>query len=101
MKISHNAVDINQFKELIFSSLPKQGAIEVQNDAPGKEHAWHQHQNDETIVVLKGSLKFYSEEGETICHPGTLISLPSGTRHGSIAQEQGAVYIIAFEFLPL
>lgn len=76
--------------------LPGQGAIEVQRDKPGKEHAWHHHDTDETLVILKGAVRFYWDGGETICGPGSVIALPSGMRHGSVALADGATYLIAF-----
>lgn len=89
-------VDTSDLGPLIHKLLPDQGAIEVQRDVPGKEHAWHSHTTDETLVILEGSVRFYWETGETICGPGSVIALPAGMMHGSVAQEQGAVYLIAF-----
>lgn len=96
LTISQNKVDHTDLAALIFRSLPDQGNIEVQRDVPGKEHVWHTHTTDETIVVLDGALKFYSEEGERLCLPGDVIALPAGTPHGSQALADGAVYVIAF-----
>ncbi|MEM9032130.1 MAG: cupin domain-containing protein, partial [Pseudomonadota bacterium] len=69
---------------------------EVQRDQPGKEHAWHDHETDETLVIIDGSVRFYWEGGEKVCGKGMVISLPAGTRHGSVALDQGATYLIAF-----
>jgi quercetin dioxygenase-like cupin family protein len=80
---------------LIEECLPAQGSIEVQHDERGKEHAWHTHPTDETIVVLSGSLKFYWEGGERVCGPGDVIQLANGTRHGSVALATSR-YIITF-----
>ena len=41
--------NVKDIAGVIFSALPHQGAIEVQRDVPRKEHAWHDHQVDETI----------------------------------------------------
>jgi len=87
--------------DLIFNALPNQGCVEIQRDVPGKEHAWHTHETDETIVVLDGSLRFYWEQGERICFPGDVISLPCGALHGSVALDKGAVYLIAFHAVKL
>ena len=89
-------VDPSNLGPLILQARPIQGCIEVQRDVPGKEHAWHQHKVDETIVVLDGSLKFYWTEGERICVPGDVISLPANSPHGSQALDKGATYLIAF-----
>lgn len=75
--------------------LPEQGSIELQNDEPGKEFPWHQHDCDETLVILEGSVRFYWEGDEAICTPGDVICLPQGMRHGSVALEDGARYAIA------
>lgn len=82
---------------IISKLLPRQGSIEVQHDQPGKEHAWHTHPTDETLVILEGSVRFYHEAGERICQPGDVIHLPAGLRHGSVALDDGAVYLIALE----
>jgi quercetin dioxygenase-like cupin family protein len=97
VKIRKNAADVKNISNLINMCLPKQGAIEVQNDAYGKEHAWHQHDTNETIILLEGSLKFYWHENEVECKAGDVIELPKGVKHGSIALENGAKYIITFE----
>lgn len=95
-RIFSGRVDTSDLRPLIRQLLPDQGAIEVQRDVPGKEHAWHSHKNDETLVILEGRLRFYWDSGEKICEPGTVIALPSGMMHGSVALEEGAVYLIAF-----
>lgn len=81
---------------LLTKTLPDQGSIEVQRDVAGKEHFWHTHDSDETIMVLQGALRFYWDQGEQICGPGDVVSLPAGTRHGSEAKDDGATYLIAF-----
>jgi hypothetical protein len=95
MQIVDNCVSVSALPHEIFSMLPAQGSIELQRDAPGKEHAWHTHPTDETLLILAGSLRFYWEGGERICRPGDAIRLPAGTRHGSVALADGAVYAIA------
>lgn len=89
-------VDTADWQGLIRKMLPDQGAIEVQHDVAGKEHAWHCHETDETLVILEGGVRFYWDQGEQICGPGTVIALPAGMQHGSIALEKGATYLIAF-----
>jgi uncharacterized protein len=85
----------------LLNTLPNQGCIELQHDAPGKEHSWHTHQNDETLIILAGALHFYWEDGARVCTSGDVIEMPAGTRHGSIALEDGAIYAIAFQKLEL
>ena len=101
LTISQGKVNPNDIAALIYKSLPDQGSIEVQRDVPGKEHVWHTHATDETIVVLDGALRFYSEAGERLCLPGDVIALPAGTPHGSEALKDGAVYVIAFNTVAL
>ena len=82
--------------EIVLKCLPEQGCVEIQRDAPGKEHAWHRHDTDETIVVLDGSLQFFWEHGEAVCERGDVIRLPRGTPHGSRATGSAATYLISF-----
>lgn len=97
IEVKHRDISSDNLMQVIEMCLPEQGAIEVQHDQPGKEHPWHSHDTDETIILLSGSLKFYWEGGEIICKSGDVINLPKGERHGSIAMDKGAKYIIAFQ----
>jgi len=96
-RIFSTSVDTSNLRPLIERLLPDQGSIEVQRDVAGKEHAWHSHDTDETLVIIDGTVRFYWDQGEKICTPGTVISLPAGMMHGSIALEGGATYLIAFQ----
>ena len=95
-RIFSTRTDASNLDSLIKKLLPDQGAIEIQRDVPGKEHAWHHHDTDETLVILDGSVRFYWDQGEKICGRGTVISLPAGMMHGSVALNEGATYFIAF-----
>lgn len=99
--VKRKSANITDFATLILKCSPKQGCFEVQTDQGGKEHAWHSHPTDETIVVLEGALKFYWEGGETVCDAGDVIELPKNTRHGSVALGDYARYIITFEHVEL
>lgn len=101
IQVREAKVHLSDIPELINKSLPDQGCIEIQRDAPRKEHVWHTHDVDETIVVLDGSLRFYWQDGERLCLPGDVIALPAGTPHGSVALEKGATYLIAFHAVNL
>jgi len=94
--VHHAKLNPADLSAIVLKSLPEQGCVEVQRDMPGKEHAWHQHGTDETIIVLRGSLRFYWDEGASECGPGDVIILPAGARHGSVALADGATYVIAF-----
>jgi FPC/CPF motif-containing protein YcgG/quercetin dioxygenase-like cupin family protein len=89
-------IDTTQLDRLIARLLPDQGCIEVQRDVAGKEHRWHSHDTDETLVILEGQLRFYWDQGEKVAGPGTVIGLPAGMLHGSVALDGGATYLIAF-----
>jgi mannose-6-phosphate isomerase-like protein (cupin superfamily) len=78
----------------IMALLPAQGCVELQRDAAGKVHYFHTHPEDETLVIIKGSLKFEWDGGERICRPGDTILLPAGTLHQSEALDE-AIYVIA------
>lgn len=79
-------LNLNEYKQKFWKLLQDV----TQND---------RYPNDEIILVLKGGLSFYTSSAEQNCYAGDLVLLPSGTRHGSIALEIGAVYMIAFQFL--
>ena len=100
-RIFSTHIETADWNPLISRMLPDQGCIEVQRDVAGKEHAWHRHTTDETLVILEGKVRFYWDAGEKICGPGTVISLPAGTMHGSVALEGGATYLIAFHQVDL
>ncbi len=96
LRIIRGEADPNDLAGEIERFLPAQGSIEVQRDCPGMEHAWHEHDTDETIVIMKGSIRFYWDDDETLCSEGDVVFLPAGTRHGSTASSEGATYLIAF-----
>lgn len=90
--------------DTIKRALPHQGAVEVQQDQPGKVHDWHTHDTDETLLILEGSLVVQVEDGDAVVQrqyvPTERILLPKGTKHKSVASEEGAIYVIAFRLLP-
>ena len=99
--IHTDAVEPGRVPDFMKACLPRQGCIELQHDAPGKEHAWHEHETDETIIVVEGCLRFYWQGGERICNSGDAVRLPKGVRHGSVALDDGAIYVITFEHVEL
>lgn len=78
--------------------LPEQGSFELQHDQPGKVHDWHHHSLDEELFVIVGDVQLFWADADGLrerhCPPGTWITLPAGTVHGSVAGERGAVYMI-------
>jgi quercetin dioxygenase-like cupin family protein len=101
IRVLTNRVPALELPPTLLNALPQQGCIELQHDAPGKEHPWHTHENDETLIIIAGALHFCWEEGSRICKAGDVIELPAGMRHGSIALDEGATYVIAFRKLGL
>jgi quercetin dioxygenase-like cupin family protein len=95
---SFSEVEVPAIPAEMLTMLPVQGSFELQNDQPGKTHQWHRHSIDEELFVLAGGVTlFWLADGERRsrpCPPGTWITLPAGTRHGSTAGEHGAVYLI-------
>lgn len=98
MTPSFTDVDVPTLPAEILAMLPFQGSMELQHDQPGKTHEWHQHSLGEELFVVAGEVTlFWLADGERhnrLCPPGTWITLPAGTRHGSTAGEQGAIYLI-------
>jgi quercetin dioxygenase-like cupin family protein len=95
-----------QFKTLpapavgdLMELLPEQGSFELQHDQSGKTHNWHFHSLDEELFILTGAalLFWVDQDGgyhQQDCTSGTWITLPAGTRHGSVAGPDGAIYMI-------
>lgn len=100
-RIFSTHVDTTNLRPLLNRLLPDQGAITLQRDVEGKEHMWHRHTTDETLVVLEGAVRFYWDQGQKICGPGTVISLPAGMMRGSVALKGGATYLIAMHTVDL
>lgn len=88
-------VDVAHLRGLLDRVLPDQGAITVQRDVEGKDHAWQRTSCEETVVILDGALRVYWDQGEKICGAGSVISVPAGAMRGSTALKGGATYLIA------
>ncbi|CAM3678834.1 Cupin type-2 domain-containing protein [Bordetella sputigena] len=99
MEIIKGLLGDTELAENLRVLLPKQGCIEVQRDAPGKEHRTHSHPTDETLIIVDGALTVYADGVNYVCRKGDVIDLPAGTVHGSTASSEGAIYLIAFERL--
>lgn len=90
--------------EAVHSLLPPTGSVEVQRDTPGREHPEHEHPTDETLLIIDGDITFWwtdaaGERQEAPAAPGDRLLLPAGVRHGSVAGDQGCLYIIALEHI--
>ncbi len=69
--------------------------VEVQKDAPFKEHPTHTHPEDEVLHILEGQLYFTINETEWICNAGDRLFLPKETPHSSKAGKKGCLYVIS------
>ncbi|MGD8106384.1 cupin domain-containing protein [Pantoea sp. FN0302] len=104
MNIEFSHIDVSDKSavyDLLYRMLPDQGCIEFQRDAANKTHAWHQHQNSETLLIIEGALDFFYEDEVRTCWPGDIIYLPSMLRHQSVASNNGCVYAIATQLIAL
>lgn len=101
VQIKNSAVNPDDLNAILDLSLPKQGCVEFQRDQAGKEHSWHQHDTDETLIIIEGEILFYWDEGDAVCKPGDVIQLPKGVRHGSKAAFGDVKYLITFETVEL
>ncbi len=43
----------------------------------------HSHANEEVIVVLKGTWRFYLPSGDVTLEPNQMLTIPAGVPHGS------------------
>ncbi len=95
IEIHHIETPKLDISDIVLGTLPDQGCVEIQRDAPGKEHVWHKHSCDETLIIVTGNLRFYWGDGERVCYPGDIVTVKSGTLHGSEALTSGATYLVA------
>lgn len=102
MAVDIYKIDFNNESDIylkLYTMLPKQGCIELQRDEAYKCHSWHQHVNDETLLIIDGSLTFEYEDVSIICKSGDVIHLPSMTKHQSTASSYGCIYAIANDII--
>ena len=65
-------------------------------------HMWESVVFKEFETTLTSTIRpFYWENGEAICQAGDVIELPKGIKHGSIAINGDAKYIITFKHIDL
>ncbi|WP_375412828.1 cupin domain-containing protein [uncultured Bradyrhizobium sp.] len=77
--------------------LPAVGSVRVRRDPAGFEHPTHEHDTDEILLIVDGTISFKSHGKTGTCNSGDRLLLPGGTRHSSVAGENGCVYIIAMK----
>lgn len=61
--------------------------------ASGAELKSHQTDQHVTIIWLRGKAKFQAEGEELTMHPGSMLTMPSGTPHGAKA-ETDCVFLV-------
>jgi quercetin dioxygenase-like cupin family protein len=64
------------------------------SDAPNAHYDEHEHDRDESIWLLAGTLRFGAEGRDLALAPGDRLMLPAGTRHTADAGPDGATYLI-------
>lgn len=89
---------IIDFHEGISDLLPRSGVVKVVNEVPYERNEIHAHENAETLLILKGSLKLYwtghAQEDFLEARPGDKILLPKRIPHSSQAGSEGCFYLI-------
>jgi quercetin dioxygenase-like cupin family protein len=85
-------------EEVVREILPEATSyVEVQLDAPHKEHPTHTHPTDEILHILEGSISFTVDGETSICEAGDRIYLPKNTLHSSKAGSLGCLYVISIQ----
>jgi quercetin dioxygenase-like cupin family protein len=64
------------------------------SDAPNAHYDEHEHDRDESIWLLAGTLRFGADGRDLALAPGDRLMLPAGTRHTADAGPDGATYLI-------
>lgn len=64
------------------------------SDPPGKEYPPHRHDHDESLWLVRGSLRFEIGGRTHELGPGDRLMLPGGTVHAAVAGPDGATYLI-------
>lgn len=63
-------------------------------DRPGAYYAPHQHDHDESLWCVRGSITFEIDGHTYPLGPGDRLMLPRGTVHAARAGADGATYLI-------
>ena len=59
------------------------------------ELLWHDHANeDETFLVIYGTLKIQLPEREVVIRAGEFFTVPKGVRHNPVAEEECGILLI-------
>ena len=63
---------------------------------PDAELPRHSHHNEQAGMLLKGSLTFFTAEGETSVGPGDIWMIPAHEEHGGRSGPDGATVVEVF-----
>lgn len=59
------------------------------------EFNWHDHaDSDDFFLVLKGSIRIETEQGNVTLNPGELYVVPRGIKHRPVAEEEAHLLLI-------
>ncbi|WP_028467643.1 cupin domain-containing protein [Nisaea denitrificans] len=62
---------------------------------------WHDHaDSDDFFLVLKGSIRIETEQGNVTLNPGELYVVPRGVKHRPVAEEEAHLLLIEPAGLP-
>jgi quercetin dioxygenase-like cupin family protein len=61
--------------------------------ASGTELKCHKTEQHVTVIWLRGKAKFHADGEEFTMHPGSMLTMPSGTPHGATA-ETDCVFLV-------
>ena len=65
------------------------------------EFNWHDHaDSDDFFLVLKGSIRIETEQGNVTLNPGELYVVPRGIKHRPVAEEEAHLLLIEPAGLP-
>jgi quercetin dioxygenase-like cupin family protein len=63
---------------------------------PNAELPTHSHHNEQIGMLIRGSVTFRTDQGETEVGPGQIWVIPGGEEHGGVAGPQGATVVEVF-----
>ena len=66
----------------------------VWSDPPGQDYPPHHHDHDESLWMVRGSMRFGIGGRDHVLGPGDRLMLPAGTVHAALAGPEGATYLI-------
>ena len=64
--------------------------------APDADLPRHSHHNEQAGMLIKGSLTFFTAEGETVAGPGDVWMIPANEEHGGRSGPDGATVVEVF-----